>query len=136
MPKCATTVQFMASLISSNQNLLNFFLRGQALVDGSQKNLPANNQRFTGTPLSSISIMQAEVLDVYQILRRCKAPGPDTINRILHEATSHLAGPLNQLFNYSLHCCKMPSAWKLSNVCLIFKAGDPSIPSNYRPVSL
>ena len=43
---------------------------------------------------------------------------------------------LSQLFNYSLHCCKMPSAWKLSNVCFIFKAGDPSIPSSYRPVSL
>ena len=45
-------------------------------------------------------------------------------------------GPLIQLFNYSLHCCKMPSAWKLFNVCLLFKGGDPSIPSNYRPVSL
>ena len=70
------------------------------------------------------------------MLRRCKAPGPDTINRILHEATSQVAGPLSQLFNYSLHRCKMPSAWKLPNVCFIFKAGDPSIPSNYRPVSL
>ena len=30
----------------------------------------------------------------------------------------------------------MPSAWKLSNVRLIFEGGDPSIPSNYRPVSL
>ena len=31
-------------------NLRNFFFTGDALVDGSQKNLPANNQRFTGTP--------------------------------------------------------------------------------------
>ena len=54
----------------------------------------------------------------------------------LHEATSQVDGPLSQLFNYSLHCCKIPSAWKLSNVCFICKAGDPSIPSNYRPVSL
>ena len=30
----------------------------------------------------------------------------------------------------------MPSAWKLSNVCIISKGGDHSIPSNYRPVSL
>ena len=65
-----------------------------------------------------------------------KAPGPDTFNCILHEATSQVAGPLSQSYNYSLHCCKMPSAWKLSNVRLIFKGGDPSIPSNYRPVSL
>ena len=45
-------------------NFRNFFFTGQALVDGSQKNLPANKQRFTRTPLSSKSIMQAEVLDV------------------------------------------------------------------------
>ena len=42
-------------------NLRNFFFTGQALVDGSQENLPANNQRLRGTPLSSIIIMQAEV---------------------------------------------------------------------------
>ena len=119
MPKCTTPVQFMVSLISSNRNLLNFFFTGQALVDGSQKNLPTNNQRFTGTPLSSITIMQAEILDVKQMLRRCKAPGPDNIYRILHEATYHLPGPLSQSFNYSLHCCKIPSTRKLSNVCLI-----------------
>ena len=45
-------------------NFRNFFFTGYALVDGSQKNLPDNNQRFTGTPLSSITIMQAKVLDV------------------------------------------------------------------------
>ena len=49
---------------SDKAHLLNFFFTGQALVDGSQKNLPADNQRFTGTPLSSITILQAEVLDV------------------------------------------------------------------------
>ena len=45
-------------------NLRNFFFTRQALVDGSQNNLPANNQMSTGIPLSFITIMQAEVLDV------------------------------------------------------------------------
>ena len=44
--------------------LRNLFFTEQAFVDWSQKNLPANNHRFTGTHLSSISIMQAEVLNV------------------------------------------------------------------------
>ena len=99
--------------------LLNFFFSGQALVDGSQKNLPANNQRFTVTPLSSITIMQAEVLDVKQTLRRCKAPGPDTINRILHEATSQVACPLSQLFNQDndFPCTPAPSSFKSKPLC-------------------
>ena len=42
-------------------NLLHFFFTGQAVVDVSQKNLTANYQKFTGTPLSSITIPQAEV---------------------------------------------------------------------------
>ena len=47
-----------------------------------------------------------------------------------------LAYPLCDLFNASLNSCAAPSSWKISNVCPIFKGGDPSIPSNYRLVSL
>ena len=49
----------------------------------------------------------------------------------------HLKWPshLSQLFNYSLDCCMLPLAWKVSNVCPIFKGGDSSVPSIYRPVS-
>ena len=46
-------------------NFLKFFFTGQALVDSSQKNLPANNQRFTGSSESTITInMQVKVLHV------------------------------------------------------------------------
>ena len=40
------------------------------------------------------------------------------------------------ILNYSLNTSTVPSSWKIYNVCLIFKSGDPSPPSNYRPVSL
>ena len=30
----------------------------------------------------------------------------------------------------------MPDAWKTANVCAVFKKGDPSVASNYRPISL
>ena len=39
-------------------------------------------------------------------------------------------------FNYSLESCSLPVSWKTSNICPIFESGDPSTPSNYRPVSL
>jgi hypothetical protein len=40
------------------------------------------------------------------------------------------------LFNKSLHQNIFPTDWKLTHVIPIFKAGDKSFPSNYRPVSL
>ena len=81
--------------------------------------------------------MQSEVLDVLKTLQLGKASGPYGINnRILIEAAGQLAPHLCDLFNQSLNTSSVPSSWKISNVCPIFKSGDASLASNYRPVSL
>ena len=51
---------------------------------------------------------------------------------LLHSFVSKLTF----LFNLSLRSGKLPSQWKVSNVIPIFKSGDPSNASNYRPISL
>ena len=81
--------------------------------------------------------MPTEVLDVLKTLKTGKASGPDGINsRILIESAHQLAPHLSKLFCFSLDISSVPNSWKISNVCPIFKSGDPSLPSNYRPVSL
>jgi hypothetical protein len=47
-----------------------------------------------------------------------------------------ISKPLCMLFNKSLHQNIFPTDWKLAHVIPLFKAGDKSFPSNYRPVSL
>ena len=85
----------------------------------------------------SINITATEVKDILKSLQFGKAVGPDQINnRILRELADELSFPLCCLFNYSLQIAEVPSIWKEANVCPIFKSGDPSLPSNYRPVSL
>jgi hypothetical protein len=44
--------------------------------------------------------------------------------------------PLCLLFNKSLRLKKYPRSWKIAHVIPLFKNGDKSLPSNYRPVSL
>ena len=50
-PLCDSITDSIKADECDKANLRNFFFTRQALVDGSQKNLPANNQKFTGTPL-------------------------------------------------------------------------------------
>ena len=41
-----------------------------------------------------------------------------------------------EIVNKSLAQGKYPSTWKIAHVIAIFKKGDSSLPSNYRPISL
>ena len=62
---------------------------------------------------------------------------PDVIShKMLKICPEKIAIPLQIIFNKSLQQCKYPSKWKIGNVIAIFKKGSPSLPSNYRPISL
>ena len=66
-----------------------------------------------------------------------KASGPDLIPaRILRDAASELVFVLFSLFQQSYDSGTLPYAWKLANICAIFKRGCKADPKNYRPVSL
>ena len=118
-------------------HLLNKFFSSQATLDDSSHHLPVITHNQSAELLESIIIQPSELLDVMRSLPLGKASGPDGINnRILLEAAAELSVPLCQLFNHSLHVKIMPQLWKCPNVCAVFKKGDPSSPSNYRPISL
>jgi hypothetical protein len=48
----------------------------------------------------------------------------------------NIAKPLSLLFNRSIQEMVFPDQWKIAHVIALFKKGDKSLPSNYRPVSL
>ena len=55
---------------------------------------------------------------------------------MLKPVSKAVAKPLSILFNRSLNEGVYPDTWKVANVTPIFKKGDKSLASNYRPVSL
>ena len=87
--------------------------------------------------LNNLNISPQDVIDAISVMDSSKACGPDLISpRLLKEGANQLAIPLSTFYNTLLSRSLFPSAWKRANVTPIFKKGDPSEPSNYRPVSL
>ena len=70
-------------------------------------------------------------------LKTSKSPGPDKIPiKILKDAVEIVSGPLTKIFNRSLDTGVFPDLWKLARVAPIFKAGQKSELTNYRPISV
>ena len=118
-------------------NVLNMYFTSQSSINESNKCVPEMTTPEPRAILDQITITQSDVSDALKCLKTGKAAGPDGINnRVLQEITEQITLPLCDLYNASLNCCQVPVQWKLSNVTAIFKKGDPSLPSNYRPISL
>ena len=66
-----------------------------------------------------------------------KSPGPDNLHSfVLKSLCDIVCKPLAIIFQTSLDKMSLPNIWKTANVSSIFKKGDRSDPSNYRPISL
>ena len=116
--------------------LMNNFFVAQTELDETQATLPPDIT-LPEHSLSFLSTSPFEVKTMLKSLQLGKATGPDAINnRVLKELAKPLSFPLSDLSNFSLTCGKVPLIWKVANVTPIFKKDDPSVVSNYRPISL
>ncbi len=87
--------------------------------------------------MPDIHITAQGVQKLLENLNPSKAAGPDQIPaRILKICAKQLASALAQLFQQSLTEGIVPEDWRTANMAPIFKKGDRSKASNYRPVSL
>ena len=115
---------------------MNDFFVEQTILDESNATLPPNIDPPDNN-LNSISTSPHEVESILKSLQLGKASGPDEIsNHILKKLATPLSSPLSNLFNFSLATGKVPLLWKEANVTPIFKKDDPSVVSNYIPISL
>jgi hypothetical protein len=65
------------------------------------------------------------------------APGPDNITaKTLKFCADALVQPLLHIFKLSFQSSSLPSGWLKALVTPIYKKGDKTLASNYRPISL
>ena len=116
--------------------LLNSYFSEISKVCDGNTELPDFPTR-TAQTISFFRVTIQEIVDIIQIINPQKASGSDRIShRMLKICPYQIAKPLMYIFNTSLEQSKFPSSWKIANVTAIFKKGDSSLPSNYRPISL
>ena len=97
--------------------------------------MPTLGEGFPSMPNITISTDGIEKL--LTDFKPNKATGPDDIPaRILKMGAHEIAPALATIFNKSLETGTLPDIWRRANISPIFKKGDRTKPSNYRPVSL
>ena len=87
--------------------------------------------------MPDIEITENGITKLLQKLNPQKANGPDKIPiKILKDYAPQLSKFLLIIFRKSYDSGDLPQDWLTANIAPIYKKGDKSKPSNYRPVSL
>ena len=87
--------------------------------------------------MESISISVNGIAKLLKDLNPHKAAGPDQIKPLVLQRLRDTIAPVLQVFfQRSLDTGRVPKDWSTAFVCPLFKKGDTSLASNYRPISL
>ena len=87
--------------------------------------------------LNLINFTEQEVFDALINLNPNKASGIDNIAPVVLKNCAHaLATPVYHLFTISIRSGSIPSEWKIHKITSVYKSGDKTSVTNYRPISL
>jgi hypothetical protein len=121
---------------SVGSNLANKILD---LLNTNEQEL-ANRAKSPIGPLHSMSLYLTDPLEVASIINGLKnntSPGVDEVSaNILKECRYILSEPVAHLVNCSFESGIFPKLFKKAVVCPVYKSGNKSLPTNYRPISL
>ena len=128
-----TTPQSIASALNSH-----FASIGRILAD------KITSVARTSLPIARLSgsfqlkeISEAVVLEQLLSLKVNKAIGLDNISaRLLKCGAQSISLSITKLINLSIRSGKFPGIWKCSKVTALFKSGDRTNATNYRPISI
>ena len=116
-------------------NILNGYFSSVFTKENGLSPEPSDNHE--GTKLEMMNFNAEDVSKKIDKLNKYKSPGPDGfLPRVLKEVRNEVSPFLAKIFNTSMRTRCVPSDWREAEVTPIFKKGDPSQPSNHRPISL
>ena len=85
----------------------------------------------------NITVSLNGILKLLNDLNPHKAAGPDQLKPLVLQRLREVIAPVLQvIYQKSLDTGRVPKDWSTAYVCPLFKKGDTSLASNYRPISL
>ena len=128
----------------SISSLFNTFFTsiGKTLANTIKQRLSSNIFSCIQLPQfnSTFEFKEIDVASIFKqlsTLKTNKSTGLDGISaRLLKDAAAIIAPTLTDIFNQSLKSSIFPKIWKDGKVTPIFKSGDRSNMSNYRPITV
>ena len=104
-------------------------------LQGHDTNVSVNDTECTKFTLKPVS--HECVLEHIQSLSENKATGVDNISaKLLQKAGVAIVDPIAHIINLSLQTSTFPDSWKRARLNPIYKSGDHTDPSNYRPIAI
>ena len=117
--------------------------KAQLLNTHFQSVFTQENQRTPNTadnpypPIPPLYISTDGIKKLLMTLDTNKSTGPDQIPALILKSCAPILAPILQvIFTQSLHSSTLPDDWLCANVSPLFKTGDRTDPTNYRPISL
>ena len=111
--------------------------KGKVFTREDLLNVPTLEANTSTQAVPSISFNVSGIENLLSNVDPNKAYGPDGISLyILKSCSTEIAPILEIIFKQSLNTGKLPSDWLTANICPVFKRGNRSTSSNYRPISL
>ena len=87
--------------------------------------------------MPNITVSLNGILKLLKDLNPNKAAGPDQLKPLVLQRLCEVIAPvLHVIYQKSLDTGRVPIDWSIAYVCPLFKKGDTSLASNYRPISL
>ena len=87
--------------------------------------------------IDDIVVTKEEMTKLLRCFNPSKALGPDELHPRVLKALAMELGPVTAyLFQLSIDKGEIPKEWSLAIICPLFKKGDKSLASSYRPLSL
>ena len=78
-----------------------------------------------------------DIRDAFSKVKTAKSFGTDNITSFFMKlALPYIENSLTFLFNTSIETSQFPDSWKVARITQIFKDGDKTEKSNYRPISV